>query len=1086
MTAANVQDVYELSPMQQGILFHTLRAPELGLYFVQTSLGLEGPLQLPLYREAWRLMVARHEVFRTSFHWEDLDKPVQVVHRAVELPWEEQDWTGVPEAEHEERLTAFLRADRERGFDFTRAPLLRLTAIRTGDDSHRIVISVHHLLVDGWSLALVMRDVFAAYDALSRGETPETRSGGRYRDYIAWLQGQELRAAEGYWRRTLRGFSAPNPLGLTPATDEETPELKGEERVPVPTEVVTALQALARAHRLTLNTVVQGAWSIVLSRYAGTDDVVFGATVSGRPPELPGVEEMVGMFINTLPVRVSVPGDARLLPWLEELQAAQAEARNYEYTPLVSVQGWSEVHRGESLFESTLAFENFPSGTSSDRSGAALRIRRARSVERSSYALSVMAVPSADRLLLKAIFDLRRFQPEGMKRMLAQFAVLLAGVAENPHRTLDALPMLGAEERREVLEEWNATDQPFPPATLHGLFEAQARRTPDALALVHGERRVTYRELDAMADGIAALLRRRGAGAEQRVGLLLERTPELIAALLGVLKSGAAYLPLDPAHPTDRLAYMVADSGARLILTHAPRRTAADTLAARMEGAAEVLAVEEAAQMDAVYTSRAEVDPEGLAYIYYTSGSTGRPKGVAMHHRGICNYVQWAVPAYGADRDGGAPVFTSVAVDLTLTNLLPLFAGRHVEMLPEGPALEELAARLRQGRAFAFIKITPTHLSLLNALLTPREAAGAAASLVIGADNLLAEPTRFWQEQAPRMRLLNEYGPTETVVGCAAYTLPPRRHRSGRVPIGRAIANLRMYVLDEHMQPAAVGVAGELCVGGAGVARGYLGRPGLTAERFVPDPFGESGARLYRTGDRARWRADGQMEFLGRLDLQAKVRGYRVELGEVEAVLREHAGVRAAAVVVRDGPTGDAGLVAYVVPSAALVPADLRVHLQRRVPEYMVPGAFVLMEELPLGTTGKLDPTRLPAPERPRPAPQPAQAPPRTGTERMLAGIWAEVLGVDDVGVDDNFFDLGGNSLLLFRVYGKLRGAYPGELSIVALLEHTTVGALARHLHIDQDGEAAAASLTESQQRAELRRATTLQRPRRGGTGGEA
>jgi amino acid adenylation domain-containing protein len=1017
--------------------------PGSAAYNVPLALRLQGTLDVDALRRALAEIVRRHEALRTVFPVLD-GSPAQVVMPAgpVALPLDDLR-ALVPEA-REAVVKRRVNEEARRPFDLARGPLVAARLLRLADEEHVLVVCMHHVVTDGWSMGIFTRELSALYGAFREGRpSPLPELQVQYADYALWqrehLDRGALAAQVEYWKGKLAG--APRLLELP--TDHPRPQVQGfsgaKERFTVSPEVTEQLRALAQREGSTLFMVLLAGWQLLLSRYSGQTDVVVGTTLAGRTRH--EVEPLIGMFFNTLPLRTDLSGDPGFPELLARVRETTLEAYAHQDVPFDRLLDEVRVERSPGaspLVQALFELQNTPA------LGVALPgltpspVRSELGTAKIEMSLVMLETATGMSGVLQYASDL--FEPESMRRMLSQFSVLLAGIAEDARRPLSALPVLGDEERREVLSEWNDTDRPFPPATLHGLFEDQLRRTPDALALVQGDRRLSFAELDTMAGEIAALLHRRGAGPEVRVALLLERTPELIAALLGVLKAGAAYLPLDPTHPAERLAYMVGDAGARIILTHTPLRAAAEELA----GAAgsQVVGVEERTELDTMDRSRPDVGPEHLAYVYYTSGSTGRPKGVAMHHRGICNYVQWAVPAYGADREGGAPVFTSIAVDLTLANLLPLFAGRPVELLPEGPALEALAERLRTGASFSLIKITPTHLALLNALLSPEEARRAAGTLVIGADNLLAEPTRFWQDEAPEVRLLNEYGPTETVVGCALYALPPGRHRTGRVPIGRAIENLRMYVLDAHMQPAPVGIAGELYIGGVGVARGYLGRPGLTAEKFVPDPFGEPGARLYRTGDRARWRNGGQMEFLGRLDHQVKVRGYRVEPGEVEAVLREHEGVRAAAVVVREDARGDAGLVAYVVPAGAVAANELRAHLKRRVPEYMVPGAIVLMDELPLGTTGKLDPSKLPAPEPAHTAPE-SRVEPRTETERALAAIWAEVLGVEGVGAEDNFFDLGGHSLPATRVVSSIRDVLGVEVPLRALFEHPTLKALA-------------------------------------------
>ncbi|HYR07681.1 MAG TPA: amino acid adenylation domain-containing protein, partial [Longimicrobium sp.] len=1012
-----VEDLYPLSPMQEGMLFHALRGDASQAYQVEVAQRIEGVLDAGLFRRAWAEVVSRHAVLRTAFAWEGLRRPLQRVQAAVEVPWVVEDWSGLSAREQEAALDRFLAEDRARGFALDQAPLLRFALFRTGERAHWFVRSQHHLLTDGWTADHLAGEVFRLYGAWSAGRTVELRRPRPYRDYIAWLAAQDADAAERYWTRVLAGFTAPTALGVDRPAGAESAGERGHRAVRVPAALTQRLEETARREQVTLNTVVQAAWGVLLSRYGGEDDVVFGATVSGRPGELEGVEEMVGLFINTLPVRMRVRGSAQVGALLRELQASQAEAREYDYAPLVQVQGWSEVPRGTPLFETHFIFESYPAARGGGSAGdqAALRVTGARTVEWNTYPLSLMVIPGPE-IVLDLSYDEGRFESAAAERMLEHLGRLLEQVAENPERPVAGLTLLDGAERARVVEEWNRTDAAYPAdRCIHQLFQAQAARTPDAAAVVFGDASLSYRELDARANRIAHHLAGLGVGPEVRVGLCLERGLDLLPALLGVIKAGGAYVPVDPAHPAERIGYVLEDSAAAVLLTQASLRESIPV-------GPEVRVVCVDAEGERIAAESAEppvtaVTAENLAYVIYTSGSTGRPKGVAMHHRGVCNYIDWGVRAYGADQGSGAPVFSSMAVDLTITNLLPLFAGLPVHLLPEENAVEALAEAIRGKRDFGLIKITPTHLSLLTPLLTPEEARGAARTLVVGADFLPAEPTVFWQDHAPEVRLMNEYGPTETVVGGSAYLLPPGVHRHGPVPVGGPIQNLRFYVLDAYGEPVPVGLPGELYIGGAGVARGYLGRPGLSAEKFVPDPFAGGGARMYRTGDRARWLEGGNLMILGRTDSQVKVRGYRVELGEIEAALRRHDAVSGCLVVLREDVPGERRLVAYVVGNAGT--DALREHLRQSLPEHMVPEAFVPLDTLPRTTTGKIDPRTLPAPELA--SAEERYVAPRTPVEESLAEIWAEVLDVPRAGAADDFFALGGHSLRVMRLVSAVR-----------------------------------------------------------------
>jgi amino acid adenylation domain-containing protein/non-ribosomal peptide synthase protein (TIGR01720 family) len=640
------------------------------------------------------------------------------------------------------------------------------------------------------------------------------------------------------------------------------------------------------------------------------------------------------------------------------------------------------------------------------------------------------------------------FDPATAARLLGHLGAVLAAAAADPDRPLSALPLLAEAERRQVLAEFNRTAADFPrDRCVHELFAEQAARTPAAVAVACGRRRLTYAELDRRADRLAARLRALGAGPGSLVALCLERSPEMVVALLGVLKAGAAYVPLDPAYPPERLAFMLADARPPVLLTQRPLLARLPPFAGRALclGPGGLPPGGPAPARPAPAPARRPA-PEDLAYVVYTSGSTGAPKGVAVPHRALANYLAWCRAAYGAGpRD--APVHSPLAFDLTVTALFaPLLGGGAVHLLPEGPGVDALAAALRAHPGFGLVKLTPAHLDLLARDPAAAAAAARAGALVVGGESLAAERLAPWRGRAPAPALVNEYGPTEATVGCCARRVGPDDPPAGPVPIGRPIANARCYVVDRWGGPAPVGVPGELLVGGAGLARGYLNRPGLTAERFVPDPFsGEPGARLYRTGDLARWLPSGDLEFLGRLDHQVKVRGFRVEPAEVEAALARHPAVREAAVVAREDAPGERRLVAYLVPRPghpAPAPDELRPLLQRSLPDYMLPAAFVPLEALPLTPNGKLDRAALPAPGPARPELAQPYAPPRSPAEEALAAIWAEVLGLERVGVRDNFFDLGGDSILAIRmVAGAARRGL--RLTVRSLFQHQTVAELA-------------------------------------------
>ncbi|MEW5930137.1 MAG: amino acid adenylation domain-containing protein, partial [Gemmatimonadota bacterium] len=1033
------EDIYPLSPVQEGMVFHDLYAPESGTYVSQYVFTLRGAVDAEVLRRAWEHVLDGCAALRTVFVWEGMAKPVQAVVSRAHLPWEVLDWRDAPAAGRRERMRAYLEAQRVRGFDLLRAPLMRVALVWTGEEEAELVWSHHHLLLDGWSISLVLQDVLTCYDALLRGDAPALPRRRRYRDYIAWLLRQDLGAAEAYWRSSLEGFTTPTPLptgGPGDVAAGEPPREGGAERL-LSASATAALQGFAKQHRVTANTLVQGAWALLLSRYAGEDDVVFGAVVTGRPPELPGMEQMIGLFINTLPVRARVDPDAPVDGWLQRLQQQQRDARSYEYSPLSDVQRWSGVGGGRPLFETLVAFENHPVEEMAGAGERAFVVEGWARMGRSHYPLELMVLPG-EQLRLRVEYDAGRIEAPAAERLASHLETVLEGMVAGPRRRLSALSLLRGEERAQVLHAWNATAADYPPACLHELVAAQAERTPGAVAVVFEGEALTYAELEARANRLAHHLAGLGVRPETRVGVCAERSAELVVALLGTLKAGGAYVPLDPSYPAERLAYMLADSGVPVLLTQ-------ERLLDRLpEHGARVVCLDRDAACPAGGSAAPPVlrpDPDALAYVIYTSGSTGRPKGAMNAHRGIVNRLLWMQERYGLGAGDVVLQKTPFSFDVSVWEFFwPLLAGaRLVLARPEGHRDPAYLSELIEREAVTTLHFVPP---MLQAFLEAGEPArcGTLRRVMCSGEALPYALTERFREALPGVELHNLYGPTEAAVDVTHWAAEPRARRV--VPIGRPVANTRLYVLDAAGEPAPVGVPGELFLGGVQVGRGYLGRPELTAEKFVPDPFGgEAGARLYRTGDRVRWSAEGEVEYLGRIDFQVKVRGFRIEPGEIEAALLGQDGVGEAVVLVREDAPGDRRLVGYVVPweGAELSAETLRARLLERLPEYMVPGAFVALERLPLGPNGKTDRRALPAPHWNGAG----HVAPRTATEEVLAGIWAGVLGVERVGVEESFFELGGHSLLGMQVVSRVRDAFGAEVPLRALFEAPTVAALA-------------------------------------------
>ncbi|MFN8596435.1 MAG: amino acid adenylation domain-containing protein [Anaerolineae bacterium] len=1048
MNAKAVEAVYPLSPMQQGMLFHTVYAPESGVYHAQTACALHGDLDVDAFKRAWQCVIDRHAILRTAFAWKRLDKLLQVVHRQVTVPWEQDDWRAVPPADQHMLLLDYLQTDRARGFDLAQAPLLRLALMRTADDAYQFVWSHHHLLLDGWSVPILLKDVFTCYEAMRTGREPQLEPVRPYRDYITWLQKQDPAHVAAYWQRMLAGFTAPTPLVVDHAPHGAA---HYAERTTFVSATATAeLQALARQHHLTLNTIVQGAWALLLHRYSGDSDVVFGATVSGRPADLPGVESMLGVFINTLPVRARITADQPVLSWLIDLQAQQVEMRQYEYSPLVDVQGWSDVPRGQSLFNSILVFENYPVDEAVRAFTESLHIDQVRNFEQTNYPLTVVSAPG-DALPLKASYDCRCFDDNTIDRMLGHLRTLLENIAADPHQPLRAVPLLTEPERQQVLVDWNATTQDYAlDQGVHQLFEAQAERTPDAPAVVFKDQSLTYRELNQRANQLAHYLRTLGVGPETLVAICVDRSLEMIVDVLGVLKAGGAYIPIDPSYPPDRIAFMLDDSQTKILLTSTALREQHSTFN-----------IQQLICLDADWPTIAlERDtnpinltaPDNLAYVIYTSGSTGKPKGVLLHHRGLSNFIQTEIRDFDLTSRSRVLMFASFSFDASLGDIFgALLSGGALYLADQATLMSATDLhRLLREQAITSMVVPPAMLNIL----ADDDLPDLHTVVSVGE----ACPPTVAARWCKGRRFLNGYGPTETTIGACWSVIAHVDPAATTVPIGRPLANVQAYVLDAEQRLVPIGVPGELHIGGLGVARGYLNRPDLTEERFIPNPFNDLsatvGGRLYKTGDLVRYRPDGQLEFLGRLDQQVKIRGFRIELGEIEAALNQRAAIRESVVVAREDTHGDKRLVAYLVADQPVDLHDVQDALKAQLPAYMLPSTFVVLDQLPRLPNGKIDRRALPAPEFT--ASTDTYVAPRTPLEELLCGIWEDVLRVPRVGVHDHFFALGGHSLLATQLASRLREALQIEVPLRELFDKPTVAELAELIEMQRHhGEAA-------------------------------
>ncbi|PBP94385.1 non-ribosomal peptide synthetase, partial [Pseudomonas congelans] len=1005
ISAGQIEDIYPLAPMQQGMLFHTLFEQQAGHYINQMRIEVSG-LDVPRFRAAWQATLDTHEVLRSAFI-SHLQPALQVVLRDVRMPFVELD----ARAQSSDWIDQWADADRQQGFDLAQGPLLRLAVLRTGEQSHQLIYTSHHILMDGWSSSRLLGEVLQRY-----GGQTLPRQVSRYRDYIEWLQRQDAGLSERFWTDQLARLDEPTRL-VQAFKAPENGQGHGDYLQLIDAESTRQLSEFAREQRVTLNTLVQSAWLLVLQRYTGQSSVTFGATVAGRPADLPGVEEQLGLFINTLPVIASPRAEQRVADWVQQVQAQNIALREHEHTPLYEIQRWARS-AGETLFDTILVFENYPvSDALQQAAPPGLVFGGLHTQEQTHYPLTLV-VNLGETLSLRFSYARQAFSEQHMAQLSAHFQQVLQALAHDAQAALGELALLSDREQQHVLREWNATAADFPSEQcLHNLIEAQVRATPDAPALIFSAEQLSYAQLNARANQLAHRLRESGVGPDVLVGICVERSLELVIALLAIIKAGGAYVPLDPDYPEDRLAYMMQDSGIGLLLTQT-------VLLQRLPVPRQLqsLCLDQDGDWLEGYSTANPVNfshPLNLAYVIYTSGSTGKPKGAGNSHRALVNRLHWMQKAYCLDGSDTVLQKTPFSFDVSVWEFFwPLMTGARLAVALPGDHRdpERLVQTIREHQ------VTTLHFvpSMLQAFMThPQvESCNTLRRVVCSGEALPAELAAQVLKRLPQAGLYNLYGPTEAAIDVTHWTCTTDDVLS--VPIGRPIDNLKTHILDDGLLPAAQCVAAELYLGGVGLARGYYNRAALTAERFVPDPFDEQGGgRLYRSGDLARYRDAGVIDYAGRIDHQVKIRGLRIELGEIEASLLEHDSVHEAVVIDVDCPSGKQ-LAAYLVVEHhdGQLRDALKACLKASLPDYMVPTHFIILDRMPLSANGKLDRKALPKPDASQLQRQ--YVAPCTEQEQQMAAIWADVLKVERVGLSDDFFELGGHSLLATQLISRV------------------------------------------------------------------
>ncbi|MCY7455323.1 non-ribosomal peptide synthetase [Bacillus altitudinis] len=1040
-----VQDMYYLSPMQEGMLFHTLHHQEKGFYVEQMDMNVKGTLRSDLLEKSMNIIVERYDIFRTVFLHEKVKRPVQVVLKNRPFQLDIVDIQDLSESEQLERIDRFKQKDQLRGFDLSKDLLMRASVFQTGPSSYRWIWSYHHILLDGWCFGLVVQELFAIYHALLHDIPYRLEPVKPYKEYIQWLEKQDKQASLEYWTQSLAGFEGQSTFKEQRKQTNEH-EL-GEIEWAMSKEETAALSELALQQNATLSSALQSIWSILLSRYQRSNDVLFGTVVSGRPADLAGVDRMVGLFINVIPRRIQLTDQMTFRSLLSETQQQSLAAEPHQYIPIYDIQAKAGQQQ---LIDHIVVFENVPAAKKDEQESLlGFTVEDMNVYEKSNYDLNLLASPG-EQLQLKLAFNQRAFDPAFVHKLKDQLTLLIKGTIKHPDQSVHTLTLVTKQEKQRMLEEWNAPELEHDQLYLTKWFEHNVRKQPNAVALSAGDHTMTYAELNEQANRLARHLQKNGVNHQTVTAILAERTPELIVSLLAVLKAGATYVPIDPDYPESRIQYVLKDSGATYLLTHSSFISQTRSLA--FDGTY-LFADDQEILLMSSENLPLEAGLDDTAYIMYTSGTTGQPKGIMTTHSNIARVVKntnyltiletdtllslsnsvfdgFTFDVYGALLNGAKLVLPQKETILDMGKLTELIKGEHISVM--------------------FVPTALFHLLVDEGTDWMR----GVRKVLFGGERASVQHVRKAFDVMGKGRLLNVYGPTESTVFATYYpideAIPLEAHS---IPIGKPLNQTGAYILSEHRQLQPIGMVGELCLSGKGLAKGYLNRPDLTKQVFIPHPFA-SGERLYRTGDLAYFREDGLIEYAGRVDDQVKIRGHRIELTEIEANLLMHPGVKQAVLLADHDETNHTRLLAYITCEDAWKGKldDIKSRLKERLPAYMLPHELIELENLPLTPNGKVDKRQLPKPEAPqgnRRVKLPANE-----VEQKLLVMWREVLEREDISTDDHFFELGGHSLKAMSLLSKVSKEFEVQVPIHLLFETPTIEALSHYIQ-HQDGETA-------------------------------
>ncbi len=1031
----NIEAIYPLSPMQQGMLFHTIYNPESEEYFEQLTATFSGKINTDAFVSAINKVVENNSILRTSFAYKNVSKMLQIVHKKVEVPVEIIDWTSYSQSEIEDKFDKLLREDRKKGFNLSKAPLIRIKLIKVNGEEYKFVWSHHHLLIDGWSLPILLKEVFTFYEMLNKGMNAQLPPKRPYQDYIKWLKNKDKDEAKKFWTSYLKGFTNPTKLNYD-FTNIEVGDYK-KEKLSLSEELSIKVNEFVKNKKITLSSFLQSVLGILISKYTNEEDVVFGATFSGRSPELPGSETMLGLFINTLPIRAKISPSTPIADWIVEFHKEQIPLKDFEWSALYEVQNYSELSNKQNLFDTLFVFENYPVDSSISKTNLSFEIKDVSTFERTNYPITFVSSPAVP-VTLEIAYDTSLFLNSTIKRFLNHFGIIVQQIIDNPEISYKNLNLLTAEDGR-IINSIQGVDYEFDSSSnIIKELKNVVEKYPDNIAVAINGEEISYKELDEKSDIVYRKLIAENVKLEDKIILYTGKSVNMIAAMIGILKAGAAFLPVDPVTPAERVRYIAGDSNAKFIITNKRYLENLEDLEIEKVILNEIV---DSSENKNIATASIKLQPENLAYIIYTSGSTGKPKGTLLQHIGVVNLAKSLAKLYGINSDSNILQFASINFDASIYEIFGgLLNGAKITLFEKNDLKNpDVLLDEFEKLKVTFLTLPPTLLSVMK----PKKISHLKTILSAGE----ACPTEIGIKWNKYYNFFNGYGPTEATVASTIEKFDGT-DKYLTVPIGNAIPNIKVYVLDKYLNEVPVGVTGELHVSGINLARGYIGKPDLTAEKFIPDPFsGNPGDRMYKTGDLVKIHDDGKLEFIGRVDNQIKLRGFRIELGEIENVLAEHPDINIAAVIVRESANNDKIISAFVQVNDKenFNKSEILDLLRNKLPDYMVPTTLTVLDKMPITINGKIDRAKLKEMKIDE-FEKSEYVAPETPTEILLANIWKELTGVDNVGLNDNFFNLGGHSILATQAVSRIREAFGVEVSLKDFFEMKNLKELARFI----------------------------------------